>query len=231
MCFAPWVSLSTAFLEFFVATFILIRYKDYIVPGFSAILIYTLGIYQTMEFMLCTSNNIVLWATLGFMTYTFLPAIGVHMAIRFTREKFNNYAWYLPPIIFTLIAFLKNDFILSAGCDTVFVSIMTIFTDSTYTFPYSFYLIYYFGFIMIASFLFVLHIHDKQMRKIYFWWIGMFIFTIIAPVFLLVLIPNLGMKFPSVYCEFSLLFTIAAVASSEIYHKKKRKTLISLRLC
>lgn len=223
MCFAPWVSLSTAILEFAVATFILIRYKDYLVPAFSAIFIYVLGLYQFTEFMLCTGSNPHLWATIGFATYTFLPAIGVHMAIRFTKEKFNNYLWYVPPVIFGLIAFLKKDFVLSAGCDRVFVMVYALFIDSVNVVPYSLYLMYYSSFLFVAIFLFFLHMKKNQMGRIYFWWVSLFILTMTAPLILIVMLPNFNLQFPSIYCEFALLFSIAAVAGSEIYHRKKKK--------
>lgn len=223
MCFTPWISLSTALIEFFVATFILIRYKDYLIPAFSAILIYVLGLYQFTEFMLCTTDYVVFWATLGFATYTFLPAIAVHMAIRFTKEKFNNYLWYIPPVIFSAIAFLKENFIISAGCEKVFVTVITVFTSPLNLILYDLYLVYYGGFILIAGFLLVSHIRNNQMRQIYIWWAGLGILTIVAPIILIVILPSLEVQFPSVYCEFALLFSIVAVVASEIYHKKKKK--------
>ena len=86
MCFTPAISLTTALIEFIIATFILVKYKRYVVPVFFAILVYVLGIYQFTEFMLCTTNNAFLWAKLGFITYTFLPAIGLHFAFRLTKK-------------------------------------------------------------------------------------------------------------------------------------------------
>lgn len=223
MCFTPWVSLFTSLLEFAVATFILVRYRSYLVPAFSAIFIYILGLYQFTEFMLCTGNNAVLWATFGFVAYTLLPAIGLHMTTRFTHEKFNSYLLYLPPVVFSLVAFLKNDFILEVGCDRVFVMATTIFTNPVNVLSHSLYLIYYFGFLLITCFLLASHIKRNKMRKIYLWWVNLFILTVAAPVVLIVILPGLQIKLPSVYCEFALLFSIAAVASSEVYHRKRKK--------
>ncbi len=227
MCFTPWVSLTTALIEFAVATFILVRYKNYLVPAFSAIFIYVLGFYQFTEFMLCTGDSVMFWAAIGFITYTFLPAIGLHMAIRFTGGNFNNYLLYLPPIAFAFAVFFRSDFILSAGCERIFVSITTILGDPSNWIFHDLYMIYYFGFTMVFCFLFFLDSKNHQMKRIYFWWAGLTCSTIIAPVVLMIVLPSLEVVFPSVYCEFALLFTIAALVSSEIYSRnKKREKLI-----
>ncbi len=223
MCFTPWVSLTTAVLEFFVATFILIRYKDYLVPAFSAILIYTLGLYQFTEFMLCTSGNPHLWAAIGFATYNILPAIVLHLSIRFTGEKFKNWLLYIPAIILGAIALLNKDFVVSAKCEKVFVLVQTLFPSMSNLAPTVIYLLYYFVFMISASVILVKHIRKNTMGRIYIWWISLIILTVGMALILIVIIPALGWQFPSVYCEFSLLFSVAAIITSEIYHKKKKK--------
>jgi len=223
MCFTPWVSLTTAIIEFAIASFILIKYKDYLVPMFSAIFIYVLGFYQFSEFMLCTSDNPFLWATIGFATYTFLPAIGLHMSIRFTGEKFRNWILYLLPIAVTLFSFLKNDFVLEASCSGVFVVIRNSLFFSSNLILLAIYGIYYFGFILISIWILFSHLKKRGWTKIYYYWLIAAIITIIAPILLIIILPAMSFQFPSIYCEFALGFTIAAVASSEIYSRKKKK--------
>jgi glucan phosphoethanolaminetransferase (alkaline phosphatase superfamily) len=98
-----------------------------------------------------------------------------------------------------------------------------MFTNTANIIPYSLYLIYYFGFLFTACFLFMIHIRKNQMKRIYIWWVSLFVLTVTVPVILIAVLPNLKISFPSIYCEFSLLFSIAAIITSEIYHNNKKK--------
>jgi len=223
MCFTPWVSLTTAIIEFAVASFILIKYKDYLVPMFSAIFVYVLGFYQFSEFMLCTSGNPFLWATVGFVTYTFLPAIALHMSVRFTGEKFWNWIFYIIPVSIALFAFLKNEFILQASCSGVFVVARNVLSLGDNLIFSWIYWIYYFSFILISGIILFSHIKRKGWTKIYFYWIFGGFITVAMPIFLIVIFPAMNLHFPSIYCEFALGFTIVAVTTSELYSRKKKK--------
>lgn len=223
MCFTPWVSLFTAVIEFVVATFILIRYKDYLVPAFSAILIYVLGLYQLSEFMLCTTSNPHLWATVGFAMYTFLPAIVLHMSLRFSKYHSKNYLVYVPAAIFSLIAFLKDDFIASVVCERFFVASNTLFTDGSFSFANSIYVLYYSIFILVAGVILVRYVREHHMKSVYLWWIVSACLVVGASLILMVVLPSMNYKFPSVFCKFALFFTIVAVISSEAYYRRKKK--------
>ncbi len=232
MCFTPFVSLLTAIIEFAVATIILIKYKNYLVPAFSAILIYSLGIYQITEFMLCLTNNPFLWAKLGFITYTFLPAIWMHFALRFLKKPKNKFyikLIYFPPIVFSIIALLKDNFITGASCERVFVIVKTIFVDSTFYEISNLYLIYYFGYILFILILFIKAIKtDKNdlNQKINKLWAVAGTITILLPVLLILILPSLSIQFPSIYCEFSLGFALVAYFGSYLYDRKKKKELL-----
>jgi hypothetical protein len=223
MCFTPWVSLVTALIEIIIATFILVRYKNYVVPVFSAILIYVLGLYQFSEFMLCYSGNAVLWATIGFAVYTFLPAVGLHMTFRFMKIRFPKWILYVLPVGFSLFALLKGGFISRASCFKVFVVVKSVLFAEGNNFFTTIYILYYFGFIAVMLFLLFRHLNDRDLSRIYLLWLIVGIVTLAAPIFLIVIFPTLHAAFPSVYCEFGLGFTIAAVAGSEVYSRKRKK--------
>src|SRR3989339_701403 len=201
MCFTPIISLSTAIIEFLVGTFILIRYRNTLVSVFSAIFVYVLGLYQFTEFMLCTTNNPHLWAAIGFATYTFLPAI-----------------------VFALIAILRSDFILGTTCATLYVIVRILFSLSGPYWPVFFvYIGYYSGYILFILYLLIQNYKDKSLGKVYqvFTWISLI--TILIPLILICLLPALSFAFPSIYCHFSMLFTIAAIMANQIYDTKKEK--------
>lgn len=228
MCFTPAISLTTAIIEFVVATFILTKYKKYVVPVFLAILVYVLGIYQFTEFMLCTSSNAFLWAKLGFITYTFLPAIGLHFAFRLTKNNKFNWLVYVLPLFFSIWVAIKTNFIIQASCSTVFVTVYNLFGSEGYSLISRAYSLYYFSFILVTAiiaFILVRKEKDKiakQVAKL----LGSGTLIIVSlPVILIFILPALKIQFPSVYCEFALLYTIMALLGSDVYSKKKKKEL------
>jgi hypothetical protein len=226
MCFTPFISLTTAIIEFAVATFILIKYKKYLVPVFSAILIYVLGFYQFTEFMLCSSGNPFLWAKIGFITYTFLPAIGLHLILRLAKNKRYNKLIYLVPIFFAIITIITPNFIIKASCSKVFVTVQNVLASQNYAGLFPFYLIYYTVSILtmgILLFVLIKKERNKLDKKIEGLWFMAWLIAILIPIILILIIPALNIKFPSIYCEFALLFTIAALISSSLYVKKKKK--------
>ncbi len=229
MCFTPFVSLTTAIIEFAVATFILIKYKKYLVPVFSAIFIYVLGFYQFTEFMLCSSGNPFLWAKIGFITYTFLPAIGLHFVLRLTKNKKYNKLIYLVPIFFAIITIITSNFIIKASCSKVFVTVQNVLASQNYANLFPFYLIYYIGsivFMGILLFVLIKKERNKLDKKIEGLWFTTGLIAILIPVLLILILPALKIKFPSIYCEFALLFTVAALISSSLYVRKKKKEKI-----
>ena len=229
MCFAPVISLTTAIIEFLVATFILIKYRKYVIPVFLASLIYVLGIYQFTEFMLCTSSNAFLWAKLGFITYTFLPAMGLHFMLKLAGNKKYNWFVYIPVLFFSLWAVFKTNFIIYASCSSVFVTVNKAFTFQGYSLLSKGYLVYYFGFILmmvLLAFIWMKREKDKITKQLAKLLAGAMIITLTLPLILIFILPSLKIQFPSVYCQFALLFTIAALIGVKIYDKKKRKELL-----
>jgi hypothetical protein len=64
---------------------------------------------------------------------------------------------------------------------------------------------------------------DKKIERL---WFMAGLITILIPIILILILPALKIKFPSIYCEFALLFTIAALISSSLYVRKKKKEKI-----
>lgn len=226
MCFAPKVSLTTAIVEFLIATYILLRSKVSFVVKFLVIFIYLLGFYQFTEFMLCTTGEAELWGTLGFLTYNVLPAVGLHFSIRCRGKKFNNWILYIFPIVFALTAVFTKDFVVEGTCSTVFVIVRTLFYRSVGSIWLTFfYWFYYFGYIFTASLLLLEGAIKEKSRKIKTLYIVALLAVVLSlgPAFIfIVLFPSLGMMFPSIYCEFAFLFSIAALVGVYLDEKIKR---------
>lgn len=226
MCFTPAISLTTAIIEFILAILILLLFKRTIITRFSALFITVLGAYQFSEFMLCTSNNIQTWVILGFIIYTFLPAIGLHAIIKFLKLKTKKWLVYTPPIIFSLIALLYRSFIIEGNCSKYFVKVKTIFflpEIGLKLFPTLLYWIYYFGFILIFCIL-AYNLYkkerNKKKRRIYSIELAA-VFVMVIPTFIFIMVlPSFGIMFPSILCEFALLLAILAFIGAYIENKK-----------
>ena len=223
MCFTPIVSLSTAIFEFVVATAILVFCRKSLINRFFPLLIYILGFYQFTEFMLCTSNYPFFWAKMGFVTYSFLPAVGLHFIMKLTNRKCNYITIYMVPVIFSLMAFLKPGFIIESTCTTFFVIVIKDLFNPLFSYIYG---LYYFGFIMLLCYFLLKSFNkekDQLKRKSYAIIFAAALITLLPAVVIFIIFPAFKVIFPSVYCEFAVLFTVAALVASYLDNKIKKK--------
>ncbi len=229
MCFTPTISLSVAITEFVLATILLLAFPKTTLRNFSAILIYILGFYQFTEFMLCTSGNPFLWARLGFITYTLLPAIGLNTTLRFTNRKPNYFLIYLLPAIFFLIA-ISFPIITSASCQTFFVEVYNLFNQANSpvnALLFLVYTLYYFGFIVASCLLFSLNLRtekNKIKRNIGFAYISGVLLMTVPTIVFIIIFPSLGVRFPSVLCGFAIFVAIASFIAVYLESKLNKKT-------
>lgn len=131
MCFTPTVSAVTAATEFGIAAYI---FKNTKAKRLLAIPIFvlTLGLYQLTEFLLCTTPFVQLWARLGFAFYTFLPVLILDSLMGLTGKSMNRWL-YLIPGFFAGVAVLHPQFVITAGCELLHVSVHSfIFDQSTF---------------------------------------------------------------------------------------------------
>jgi len=227
MCFTPTISLTTTIIEFAIATFILTFYRKSLVNRFFVILIYVLGAYQFTEFMLCVSNNPILWARLGFIVYTFLPAIAIYYILLYSK-KINNKQYfklvYLIPIFFSVIAFYFGSFISRAECSQFFVIGQNMLYSISPILS-AFYGLYYYGAIILSA-IFILKkaFNEKNKIKKY---IAINIFlalmvSLVPALILIIILPAISIMFPSIYCEFAILFSIAALIAARLDNQLKK---------
>lgn len=231
MCFTPIVSLSIAIIEFVLATVLLLFFRKTSLRNFFAVLIYVLGFYQFTEFMLCTTNYADLWAKMGFIAYTFLPAIGLHAMLKIFKRKFKLFWIYIIPVLASLTAVISPNFILDAKCATFFIEVSFIFGKkfgSLGNTLYWIYILYYFGFIL-ASLLTVIKdfFHQKnKIKKLIDEDIAIGVILMTVPTFILVVLLRFFEKsFPSVLCGFAVFVAISAFIAVYLESKTKSKKL------
>ena len=226
MCFTPQVSFTIFAIEFILGLIVLWKTpkgKYRMTYILSAIILFCLGLYQFSQFGLCMFSNINFWGRFGFLAYNILPALGLHLAYSLTNKKNHSiYAIYAFPIFFGLAAVFLKGFITSAECSTVYV-IVNHAWSGLWTNIYG---IYYALFIVLMAMVLwetIQKERNSQKRKILRTGLfGVLVFTI--PTFVLViLLPELKIAFPSILCEFALLFAICIFYMIELIEKNKYK--------
>jgi hypothetical protein len=227
MCFAPYVSFSVAAIEFALAAIIWAWFRKSRVTPYVITLLFLLGAYQFTEFMLCTTGNSELWVRAGFIAYSFLPVVGVHFVVTMLNFKSHKWAWllYIFPAVFSAVALFGKGFVEEGTCNAIFVTAKTWFyTPEKNPLPTFIYGLYYYIFIAVSIVLVILNFSKTKSRakRIYYLlgMVGLSLITISPYVFIL-LLPSYGVRLPSIFCEFALVFAIFAFIASYLDHKHK----------
>jgi len=211
MCFTPQISFTIFAIEWILGFIVLyksFKAKRKTAYELSALLLFLLGFYQFTQYMLCTSLNYELWGKMGFLAYDFLPAIGFHFAYSLIgKTPRNMYLVYVLPTLFALIALLNPAFVSKAECSTVFI----IVTHSWDRLLSALYGLYYTLFIVMTLLIYkgigkMKSPRERKAATIGFY--GTIAFTL-PTLILIILLPQLNIAFPSIYCEFALIFAIS----------------------
>lgn len=214
MCFAPWVSLTTALIEWCVAFFVLTFHKHSKLHRFVALFLIILGLYQFSEFLLCTFSS-VFWAHIGFVIYTILPAAGLHLV--FVSDKKDYWIWpiYILPAFFIFYSFWVPIFIQSAQCSSVFIQTSYTFFSSENLLASVIYWLYYGLYVAFATYVGFDRIlrSDLKHRVIFSLLAIASILSILGSFVFIVFFPQYGLQFPSIYCQFALLFSLLAMVA------------------
>lgn len=219
MCFTPEISFATFVIEVLLGVWILKKNPKKTLNQVGAAILFILGAYQLIEFMLCISGDPIFWGRMASLAYTFFPALGVHWVYALRNKKVNMTLIYSLPIIFSTLILTTVNFVQSTSCDRYFITIIYEW-PTILSYAYG---LYYWLFLLIGGGMLIYYLvneNNKRRRQIYAWGlIGFLSFTL--PVYLLiVLFPELGLSFPSILCEFALLFGIAVTYT--IYLDGKR---------
>ena len=223
-CFSPPVMLFTLILEFFLAGYIIISSRWHRVSTvIITLLLVCLGIFQLAEFQVCSGKNSVFWMQLGYITITFLPALGIHLVTVITKHKWIRNLGYIFTLGFIGVFLFGTHYIQSATCGGNYVLVNT-----NGTIGQIYYLVYY----TIALAVIGLEIlwvvgkytnQDKEIREtrlaLYWLFTGLVIFLIpTGAVYLLS--PAARSGIPSIMCGFAVfLAVILAIFVYPLYRK------------
>ena len=228
MCYTPPVSFATAFIEFALAIYMRVRYGKARMVAFGSALLLLLGSYQISEFFLCTTTYAEFWTKWGYVSYSFLPAVGLHYVLFQLRRKVSTTQKafiYFVPIVALLASIAPDVIVTQSWCNEVFIT-AHIFPATNYgLLTFWLYSAYYAGFIIAASVLsinaFIEERKSKTRMQFVYFPLGIALMTI--PTFLfLVVFPHFGFRFPSILCHFGLLLAaclFAGVRYEELHRK------------
>ncbi len=218
MCYTPPVSFATALIEFSLAIYMRVRYKRARMVKFGSVFMILLGTYQLSEFLLCVTRFTELWTKVGFVTYSFLPAVALHSALFQLRRNVRptHLAFiYSIPVLAVLSAFVPGLMVASGACNTIFVTTHIFPATDLGMITFWIYSIYYAGFIIASMVLLInafIAMRNTRNRKLLIYFpIAVALATI--PTFLfLVIFPHFGLRFPSILCHFALLLVVIIFA-------------------
>lgn len=228
MCYTPPVSFATAFIEFALAIYMRVRYGKARMVAFGSALLLLLGSYQISEFFLCTTTYAEFWTKWGFVSYSFLPAVGLHYVLFQLRRKVSTTQKafiYFVPIVALLASIAPDVIVTQSWCNEVFIT-AHIFPATNYgLLTFWLYSAYYAGFIIAASVLsinaFIEQRKSKTRMQFVYFPLGITLMTV--PTFLLLVVfPHFGFRFPSILCHFGLLLAaclFAGVRYEELHRK------------
>ena len=227
MCFVPKVSLATALIEFFAAGWMYYRFPRKTLTIFFSIIVALLGLYQMTEFLLCTVGQPEIWGKAGFIVYALIPSVTVFYTITLVKSRPNFFLVFAPALFFIISAFLDPNFVIQGTCSTMFVTVRNKFSfPNSRILPFSIFALYYYSYLAIATaYLFwgIIKSESKKKTFLYLLMLSSIFLTLFPPLVLIIIFPYLGIKFPSVYCQFAMLLTLTGIIGLYIENRPEKK--------
>lgn len=197
------LSLFIASLEFIFVINLLIFAEKNEVNKLVILLLFVLGLYQFLEFLICgVGFNTSLWSYLAILTVSFMPPLSILIVLKFYNIGNKlNLLLFLPALFFAFYYPMVIDQFTVSNCTAIYVS---------YNYPLGFlYGIFYYSPILAAIILLLYKTYIKvdreklKLSKILF--IG-FTITFIPAFMFTRLVPNMLKPVESIICTFAFIF-------------------------
>lgn len=148
-CFSPPVMLATLIIELALAVYVVFRYKLNEVSRLVVTILCGLALFQLAEYNVCEGAwgmDSLMWARIGYVVITLLPALGIHLATKLAGEKRPILigAAYLTAAVFAAIFLFVGHGMQTQECLGNYV-IFAIAPGAII--PYT---IYYYGWLLVA---------------------------------------------------------------------------------
>ena len=210
LCFSPPVMLATFLIEFGLLFYVLWRYKLTPLTRLATVFLACLGTFQLAEYMLCGGLGLsrLEWVKLGYVSITFLPALGLHMTslIAGANIKPVLIAAYASATLFATYFVGVGGAVAAKECAPNYA----IFdTSSMLTLVYG---IFYYGWLLTTVSLAAYWArktpkHAKTLR----WMVAGYSVFIIPTTIANLIDPSTMAAIPSIMCGFAVLYAIILV--------------------
>lgn len=205
-CFTPLVSLSTFFIEILLAIYVIFKYKQTRFNRLAVIIIVLLGTFQLSEYMLCTTDDQLLWAKIGTASIALLPAMGLHLiSLIAGKSRLVTAGYVFAAGIVGLIFFLPS-LTINIHCTGNFVILLP---QDIYI---QIFMYYYVGFLLIGvwNLTAALMTNNKHHREL-FWLLVAYLSFIVPTIFVYAYFANTREAVPSIMCGFAIFMAIILV--------------------
>jgi hypothetical protein len=195
------VTLITFALEVAFGLFAFLRFRHTLFGRLSILLIFFLSIFQLSEYMLCSNGTSLPWATVGWVSITFLPVLGLHLAALLTRKTSWLKVGYLLATIFSLLFIGSGQLFTSVSCPGNYVQFISSSIAMNNVYP-----LYYGLFIFMSTAkLLQYSFWGGIYRTTIIWFIIGYVCFIVPTMLVYVFLPAPMASFPSVFCGFAVL--------------------------
>lgn len=208
-CFSPTAMLATFIIEFALALITFIRYKTSRKTRICILTLIGLGTFQLAEYRICLGvpGQEMLWAYIGFVAITLLPAFGLDFITLADRDrKIWVPCGYLLSAT-TIFSIFYFSLIKSAICGNNYV----IFNMDPM--PYTAFAVYYFGLLLLGLVLAFRDLHfarkERNQKKVrlYFWVLAGY-FSFLLPTGVVYLFSSQSLSATtSIMCGFAVFFS------------------------
>lgn len=209
-CFTPPVMLLTLVIEFFLAFYVLWRYKRNAVTKLIVSILLLLGTFQLAEYMICGGLGLthIEWARLGYVAITILPALGIHLILALAKQK-------MLPLLLTAYASsaLYVGYFAVAGQSVIARECAPNYAlFDTQGYGALLYAGFYYGWLIVALLLTMFFARKKPKTAAVMRWMAFGYSAFIIPTTIANLVsPDTMAAIPSVMCGFAVLFAIVLV--------------------
>lgn len=198
--------LATFLLETVACVYALVRWGQGVFGALTVLFLLCLGVFQWSEYAICKGGDPILWAKIGYVAITWLPAIGLHLVSIVTyKTRWIWFAWGCAAL-FAAGIILSPDIFMNAVCTGRYV----VFTTHTlFSKAYGF---YYLGILCASVFVLLYALYHKKGDRTLLSWMLLSFLSFIVPTGILTLISvNTRNGIPSIMCGFALLAALITV--------------------
>jgi len=220
-CFSPGVMISTFLIEIILAIYVYLKYKMTAFSRLIILLLIFLATFQLAEYQICTGNYSELWTKIGFVSITFLPALGLQLISLVTESKKFLKLGYILMVGFILFFIFYPTAINGAVCGGNYIIFNTHHIISWL------YAAYYLGFLLIGileSAKYLQHNRNQAAK----WMLAGYISFTLPMTIIYLMFPEARSAIPSIMCGFAIFLALilafkVAPLSSYYQHKNLNK--------